>query len=496
MNNQRLNLQQPESASAEQRDKLFISHAYPEDNEFARWLALQLAKEGYPIWCDLTSMLGGEVVWDDVKQTIREKAIKVLFVHSRHSNQKDGTLQEIHLAKAVVQNEGLEDFIIPLRIDDIPQDEITIELQRIAPIDFHRSWAEGLAQLLKKLDDAGVSRNDKFNPQSVSAWWRSQYSADYGIIEQPEDILSNWYPIISMPETLYLHSLWRTKIGKVEVAEALPYPAVRDGAIMISFAQAEDFEGRLGEEMTITDSKPKTLSELLEGENRREFKKHLSQILRLAWEQMVNACGLPQYALANNAKCGYFTAGLVEKDTLHFIGVDGGKSRRSVVGYKTVPGAVPKQSAKRYWHFGIQGKPMQYPALAYVIKPHVLFSSDGKEIWTSKDRLARARRNQCKNWWNDEWRDRITAVMSLLADEAPVIKIPLGSDVFLDVQRTPLTFESPVSYVSSGEEQRTRAEEEAMPDYEHEEEDADLLDNESEGSDNPRRSDGKAYQVA
>ena len=42
------------------RDMLFVSHASPEDDEFARWLALQLAKEGYPVWCDRTKLLGGE----------------------------------------------------------------------------------------------------------------------------------------------------------------------------------------------------------------------------------------------------------------------------------------------------------------------------------------------------------------------------------------------------------------------------------------------------
>jgi hypothetical protein len=40
-------------------DLLFLSHANPEDNEFTLWLALQLAKEGYKVWCDLTGFLGG-----------------------------------------------------------------------------------------------------------------------------------------------------------------------------------------------------------------------------------------------------------------------------------------------------------------------------------------------------------------------------------------------------------------------------------------------------
>ena len=40
------------------RDTLLLSHANPEDNEFTLWLALQLAIEGYRLWCDLTKLLG------------------------------------------------------------------------------------------------------------------------------------------------------------------------------------------------------------------------------------------------------------------------------------------------------------------------------------------------------------------------------------------------------------------------------------------------------
>lgn len=458
------------SIAATQRDRLFISHAYPEDNEFARWLALQLANAGYPVWCDLTNLLGGEIIWDDVQRIIKEKAAKVIFVHSRHSNQRDGTLQEIHFAKAVVRSEGLKNFIIPLRIDPLVQDEIAIQLQRIAPIDFHRSWAEGLAQLLKKFEDDRVPRDANFNPQAVSTWWRKQFSADYGVVAETEEVLSNWYPITSLPETIYLHSLWRTGNGKLEVdTDLLPYPAAQDGQILLSFARAEDLEGKLGDVISITSSMTRSVAELLEGRNARTFKNHLAQLLREAWEKTMKARGLPQYKFANKAKCGYFTLGMVEKDTLYFTGVNGEKAYRSVVGYKSVPGPVPKQSVKRYWHFGIEGKLIQYPIRAYVMKPHVLFSSDGKEIWASKPRLSRARRNQCNNWWNDEWRDRITAAVTWLAGNETMLKVPLGSDVFLEVEKSPLLFESPVTYLTSEEELRIRQEEAALPDYEYEE---------------------------
>src|SRR5208283_2138521 len=78
---------------------VFVSHANPEDNEFSRWLALQLAKEGYPVWCDLTKLLGGEDFWINIEEAIRTRSSKFLFVLSRTSNSKIGPLQELHVAQ-------------------------------------------------------------------------------------------------------------------------------------------------------------------------------------------------------------------------------------------------------------------------------------------------------------------------------------------------------------------------------------------------------------
>ena len=64
----------------QQRDTLLLSHANPEDNEFTLWLALQLANEGYRVWCDLTKLLGGEVFWDDIEEVIKSRTVKVLYV--------------------------------------------------------------------------------------------------------------------------------------------------------------------------------------------------------------------------------------------------------------------------------------------------------------------------------------------------------------------------------------------------------------------------------
>jgi hypothetical protein len=102
--------------------------------------------------------LGGEVFWIDIEEAIRNTASKVLYVLSRVSNVKDGPLRELHLAQNVARREKIKDFVIPLHIDDLPYNEITIELTRVTACSFENSWAAGLAALLDKLETQGVPR--------------------------------------------------------------------------------------------------------------------------------------------------------------------------------------------------------------------------------------------------------------------------------------------------------------------------------------------------
>ena len=90
---------------------VFVSHANPEDNEFSRWLTLQLAKQGYPVWCDLTKLLGGEDFWRDIEAAIRTRTIRFLYVLSRTSNTKRGPREELAVARKVAKD--LPGFIIP-----------------------------------------------------------------------------------------------------------------------------------------------------------------------------------------------------------------------------------------------------------------------------------------------------------------------------------------------------------------------------------------------
>ena len=160
----------------------FLSHAAPEDNGFTRWLALQLANERYPVWCDLTKLLGGEAFWEDIQIAIKERTAKFLFVLSCASNEKKGTLDELDCTIGVSRRkkDAIKDFVIPLKIDDLPYDDTYIGIRRLNMISFAPSWAKGLSQLLAKLAEDNVPKDPKFNPDSVASWWRAsaEYSAE------------------------------------------------------------------------------------------------------------------------------------------------------------------------------------------------------------------------------------------------------------------------------------------------------------------------------
>ena len=449
------------------RDTLLLSHANPEDNEFTLWLVLQLANEGYRVWCDLTKLLGGEVFWDDIEAVIRTRTAKVLYVLSRTSNGKDGPLRELQLAQSLARRESIQDFVIPLHIDDLPYGEVTIELTRVNATPFENSWAEGLATLLRKLEEDAVPKDPSFNRTAVNGWWRSQFSGTQGVRNEPESVFSNWFKVEDLPTTLFEHKIGRHQPGLVDFdAQPLPYPGVWLNPLsVLTFAAEGDFKDYLSPSFFVDHSRAILLDDFLAGRDMlADGPKYLAQILRLAWDRAVRT-KLPAYESADARSCYYFKKGTVADDTVSFVGANGKKGYRGVVGYKTLMGG-----RLRYWHYGLSAKPIIRPETLLLVKGHVFFSDDGLNLWTNKDQMAKARRNQCKNWWNDEWRDRMYAAIAHLASSGEKVVFPLGATASFSISKQPIQFESPVSYLEPGEVVK----DDDLGDYDFEEEDADI----------------------
>jgi len=446
------------------RDMLFLSHANPEDDLVTGWLALQLAREGYAVWSDLTKLLGGEAFWDDIQAAIEYRTVKFLYVLSRSSNSKDGPLAELTVARDVERKLKLRDFIIPLHIDDLPHNEMHILLRRLNTIPFRKSWAAGLNQLLLKLRKQKVPTKRTFGPKAVNEWWKSHFSAEAGIQRRREELLSNYFDLEGLPEDINIHAL-TSGCARDDLSESLTYPAIVQGDLLIAFAAAEDFAAELGDGR-IWRSQSVKLEQFLPDQQNRNY---VYALLRIAWEKMAEGNGLQPHMMSGG-KAFWFAKDQVLQDRVAFPRPDGTRGYRALVGYSSVGKTPAGEKRIRYWHYAVRPVPNPGAAPGFWIKSHVLFSDEGRNIWTSSARLQSARRSQCSDWWNDSWRDRLLATMSWLARDAPEIAIPLGRELFARLSKFPMRFESPVSYIDPVAGQEIQPIDEYGPDGREEEE--------------------------
>ncbi|MEA2162146.1 MAG: hypothetical protein QOK37_273 [Thermoanaerobaculia bacterium] len=458
------------------RDTLFISHATPEDDEFTRWIALRLAAEGYAVWCDLTKLLGGEAFWSDIETAIRTRSAKMLYVLSQTSNQKPGPLAELQVGQNVARDEKLQDFVIPLAIDSLPPRQANIALARINSIFFRDSWAAGLAKLLKKLEEDGIPKHPDFNASSVAAWWREQFGSDAGVADLPEDYISNVVAIDRLPETIFIHRLrGRMRATPPAVIESSPlfpegtfgtpppdqdaflfpelwsmkFPSARSGSVLISFAGSDDlFSG--GEDFLVESVSLSLSTYLAEGSLVDKFtpvhaRNHVSDLLRVGWERVAKTRGLWRYKMATKHGAMFFPLGATRDGKVDYVNLKGKRTYRKVVG--------EKKSPRRFWHFAVSTRPILAPSPVFALRLHVTFSDNGHTIWDSASKLHSARRSQCKNWWNEQWRDRMLATLQFLANGRPTIVVPLSSTQEVHVNPAPIRFQSPVSFADPNTEE-------------------------------------------
>ncbi|MGE5579251.1 MAG: toll/interleukin-1 receptor domain-containing protein [Bacillota bacterium] len=432
------------------RSLVFISHANPEDNEFSAWLSCQLKIHGYDTWLDLERLKGGERFWAVIQKVIEEQASKFLFVVSRSSNTKDGALNELHLALNVGRRFHLKDFVIPLHLDDLPHGEMNIQIQRLNAVPFfEKGWAYGLKAVLTKLTLDGVPHSSGGNVETIARWWES-FTRPTPTQALTEVYTSNWFPA-TLPTVLYFHQVdtLNTDAGLTPKMVEYHHTGVLVGDQIVSFSPANELADTFGDSLSIKESSCKSPIDFLEHGSKllpaKQARPILVQLLQQAWDGCSKVTVMNKYELANRSVVTYFTEGDVGLARVSST-VSGRHRSRQLVGTWRSSSAAGKK-ATHFWHFGISAKARVYPFLGYVVTPHVLFSDDGRVVWDNKDRTHRARRSQCRDWWNPAWRDRILLSVAWLAGYSDVLRIPVSKESAICVSTNPIEFSSPVSFV-------------------------------------------------
>jgi TIR domain len=429
---------------------LFISHATPEDNQFAMWLALRLAAEGYPVWCDLTKLIGGEPFWREIESAVRERSCRFLFVLSKHSNANEGTRDELELAATVRKQLEDDHFIIPLRVDAFSCSNTNIRIHQLNVVDFVPNWMTGFQRLLERLQDDKVQKDERFGIDAVSVWWRQQFGEDEGISETEDIYLTNRLELTSIPSSINLIGLESEPSRDLNPDDA-PFPLAAHKRMLVSFADARDLLPFLERNKLHFDEGSQRLDSetfldrgLYPALESRMAKNLVRYLLRQGFDRFATSKGLKQYSLSNKRKLHWFPQGLVDGDKITFGLPSGGSSWKAVVGYKTIK-AKEGTTRIRNWHFGIEAVPRIGFDRFISVLPHVVFSENG-QLYESSRRQHSSRRRQCKSWYNNDWRDRILATLWHLSGGKDTISMQLGSEAFASFFAYPEEVSSPVSY--------------------------------------------------
>jgi hypothetical protein len=420
---------------------IFISHATPQDNDVVRWLGARLEVAGYEVWFDLERLKGGDIFWDKIERAIREESFRMLAIVSDIAIQKPNVQNEWEAG--LVVEKSVPGFVIPITIGGFNFDNLPIRFVRKNAIDFTPGWHQGLLKLLDTLEDAKAPRS-QVDPGNARHWLPEM--ADGAVLRSPtpERLESTWLRIVSLPPALETAKILGKERGIKVTPENGAVPWFEHEDRIVGFAKASDLVSLMSKSAMLRVDKSADLETFLAGDVRfdgervksGEAKKRASRLLREAWELALDAKGFPSYVQANQRKVHYvspeLTGGL--KGKVPFTDFDGKVRKRGLNGQS------PKNEAN--WHFGVSVNPSFDEPRRIELRPAVVFTDyEGKPLDAAAQQ--RLRMGFCRNWFNDRWRGFIRGFLALLAQGGDNIKIPVGSDRFMFLEASSLSFDSP-----------------------------------------------------
>lgn len=457
------------------RETLFISHATPEDNEFTIWIASRLELLGYRVWIDKEGLLGGERFWKEIDGVIRKEASKVLLVYSNsicYDNQpgeiKTGINKEIELAESISTSEKINDFIIPLHIDNAPYD-LFVGSNMLNHIPFDKDWALGLDQLLKKLEKDNVPKVLESNESSIAKWFESEYLNNNEIINKTELYYSSWWSVDNLPESFFMYVFENKKqADAVHFANDIPIGKISN--VLTTFE--EDLNLDVERDEVIINISPKekhkiSTSDLLFGFERDDFpthedaENHLKKLFNQFFFELMRKKRLFWYELANRKFAYYYTPSTLKYPKIRFSYPYSGEKRR-----KKTKSLFGKYKSLGNWHYAISVKPTLYPFVGFDLKSHIIFTTDGFKPWEDKDKIHSQRRAKGRRFFNEEWRDMQLAFIQGLKDSDGVIGFNISKNTKLFLKEWPEMFWADFGY----NEPRNKKPKDVLNEYYFEEE--------------------------
>lgn len=427
------------------RTLVFLSHANPEDNLFTTWLGARLASAGYFVWSDVTKLIGGEYFWKDIEEAIRAHSAKVISLVSCAAVRKDGFLNELSVALSVEAGQRLDEFVIPVRLDDIPFGDVPAQIHRKNLIDFTKGWQVGLAKLIKKLEQDDVPRELNGRSEQLTAWSKHFLEIDAEFVEREERVLTNWLPVTYLPLTAHVLKIDSARQGNRTVDTDGSWPIAVLGEHFVSFAGRDDLENFSACAAYAYVGRPKW-SELIEGSsqalpalNGRPATNALTDLLKQAWGRAMARRGCLSFEMPGNRLAWYLPISDQGITRVPFTDLGGQQRKKALQGRSEV--------LKANWHLAVVARSVVRPTLQYELSLHVVFTEDGRTPVGDVKRMHAMRRRFCKNWWQKQWRDLLLAYLSFVTQGETYVDLKVSREESICVPVCPLMFLSKMTFL-------------------------------------------------
>lgn len=425
--------------SVSSRATVFLTHAAPQDNEFALWLSSKLAIAGYRVWIDRRRLRGGNDFWDEIDRVLRNEAIKQVVVFSHHIT-KPGVKKELAIGDIMRGRLSDPDFMIPIRADDISFTDAPPEFLRANILDAHPNWHDCLKDLFQALEDGKVPRTPSPDGEILRRLVEAREDGRRFIEDRPEKALTNWFSIHPPERVRYYRFEGLQDQMKAWLSDCRVPFTNNASRLAATFADPAGFAGASSFELATPTAYDIPVADFMSGQNlgpyldQRSASNDLVNLFRQHFDQLAKARGLVKVEFANRDAGWFFPDGLLPENKVAFTAPDGRRIRRAMSGkFKTLR-----------WHVCLMARPRVWPEPLYRVHINVVLSSDGRTPLPG-DKTHLRRKRLTRSWWNDVWRDRLLGAMHVLAEGKVAMVCEAANEAF-EVMPWPLETELPVSY--------------------------------------------------
>ncbi len=412
-----------------ERHHLFIS-CVSKDGVFADWLTRKLTAEGYCVWSERFKLLGGEPYPDDLDEAIKNRTFRFLGLYSKASLNNQEVMRQRSLALSL-RSEDIQDFLIPLDVDGVNQEQLDSVTKTLQFVSFKDNWADGLKQLLKKLESIDCPR---LLPNGERIVAESFLGNDVRSDEE-ETLYSNCLRILQIPEIIHRFTV-EGKIPKEKLNKLKSEWSCRkvDSNTFLSFHKPPT---SIVEEYHVNEIGGAIWANTTVINGISTFNL-VSELIRKA---LIVKCYQKGLQYCSEAKLLYFPSDLVNKDRLELIHPDSGSKT-----YVLSNGKRKHPSGREYLYSlapDFYVRQDLFDGFTVLIRIRVRLSGTTGKAFTTKRTIDSRRKHLCKNWWNRHWLNRTLAVSQFLADDR---KITIGEseDVQIVIDANPLRFNVPI----------------------------------------------------